>query len=218
VTYSLKDGRSTSQFVNIMGKSITSFNIGINFGRKIDLLAGNLSFNLNANGNTYYNYVNNVLNFTKNYTYNPGVELYRFKEKKYDYDISVGPTFNISQSSIQTNINNNGNGLKANFQGSVYLPARFQIGTYSNYDYTAKTSSFQTDFNRLIINTYIKRSFLKSDALKMELWANDILNQNVGFSRSANANLITQNNYTTIKRYFMFTITYDFNKMGGQSK
>ena len=190
----------------------------MNFGRKIEFLSGNLSFNLNANGNTYYNYVNNVLNFTKNYSYNPGIELYRYKEKKFDYDLSVGPTFNVSQSSIQTNINNNGNGLKAYFQVSVYLPANFQIGTNGNYDYTAKTSSFQTDFNRLIINSYLKRSFLKSDVLKMEVRVNDLLNQNVGFSRDANANLITQSNYTTIKRYFMFTITYDFNKMGGQNK
>ena len=52
----------------------------------------------------------------------------------------------------------------------------------------------------------------------MEVKVNDLLNQNVGFSRDANANLITQSNYTTIKRYFMFTITYDFNKMGGQNK
>lgn len=217
VVYSL-NGRSTSQYVNIIGKSITNFWFGMNFGRKIEFLSGNLSFNLNANGNTYYNYVNNVLNFTKNYSYNPGIELYRYKEKKFDYDLSVGPTFNVSQSSIQTNINNNGNGLKAYFQVSVYLPANFQIGTNGNYDYTAKTSSFQTDFNRLIINSYLKRSFLKSDVLKMEVRVNDLLNQNVGFSRDANANLITQSNYTTIKRYFMFTITYDFNKMGGQNK
>jgi hypothetical protein len=37
----------------------------------------------------------------------------------------------------------------------------------------------------------------------------------VGFQRNASSNLITQNSYTTIKRYFMVSISYDFTKMAG---
>jgi hypothetical protein len=44
-----------------------------------------------------------------------------------------------------------------------------------------------------------------------------LLNQNIGFSRTASSNLITQNSYTTLRRYFMFTIDYDFTRMGGGS-
>ncbi len=49
----------------------------------------------------------------------------------------------------------------------------------------------------------------------VELWGNDLLNQNSGFSRNAQANLITQTTYNTLKRYFMLTINYEFTKMGG---
>jgi hypothetical protein len=40
----------------------------------------------------------------------------------------------------------------------------------------------------------------------------------VGFNRNATANLITQNSYNTLKRYFMLTIDYDFNKMAVGTK
>ena len=49
----------------------------------------------------------------------------------------------------------------------------------------------------------------------VELWGNDLLNQNSGFSRNAQANLITQTTYNTLKRYFMLTINYEFTKMAG---
>ncbi|HEY4196957.1 MAG TPA: TonB-dependent receptor, partial [Mucilaginibacter sp.] len=94
-----------------------------------------------------------------------------------------------------------------------YLPGKFQIGADNNYEYTAKTESFNTDFSKLLINAFIIKTFLKNDNLKFTIWGNDLLNQNVGFSRTANANMIVQNNYTTIKRYIMFTIDYDFTSM-----
>jgi len=47
---------------------------------------------------------------------------------------------------------------------------------------------------------------------------NDILNQNVGFDRTAYNGNITQSSYTTIMRYFMFSVIWDFSKMGGNNK
>lgn len=49
----------------------------------------------------------------------------------------------------------------------------------------------------------------------MVLSGNDLLNQNTGFSRRATSNMITQNSYTTIKRYAMFSVIYDLSQMGG---
>jgi hypothetical protein len=102
---------------------------------------------------------------------------------------------------------------------TIYLPGKFQIGTNNDYEYTAKTESFNTDFSKVLINAFIIKTFLKNDNLKFTIWGNDLLNQNVGFNRTANANMIIQNSYTTIRRYFMFTIDYDFTKMAvGTSK
>ena len=208
-------GKSTSQYLNLPGKQTSNFYFGANFSKKIEKLDFNTGIGLNANGNTYYNLVNGELNLTKSYTYNPTLNINKYKEKKYDFYLSAGPTFNISKSSLQPLINNNGTGFKGDGQFSVYLPGKFQIGMYNTYEYTAKTESFPTDFSKLLLNAFIIKSFLKTDNLKLELWGNDLLNQNVGFTRTATSNLITQNSYTTIKTYFMLTVTYDFTKMGG---
>jgi hypothetical protein len=169
---------------------------------------------MNVNGSTYNNYVNDELNLTKNYTLSPGLSIQRYKEKKFEIYLSGGPTYTVTESSLQPQDNNDGWGANANANVTIYLPGKFQVGTYSQYQYQAKTQSFSNDFSSAVINAFIIKTFTKTDNLKIELWGNDLFNQNVGFNRSANANLITQNSYNTIKRYFMLSVTYDFTKMG----
>jgi len=64
------------------------------------------------------------------------------------------------------------------------------------------------------LNASIIKSFFKDENLKISVSGNDLFNQNVGFSRNANGNTITQDSYTTIKRYFMVSVIWDFNKFG----
>ena len=208
-------GKSVSQYLNLPGKETTSFYFGGDFSKKIEKLGLSVGGGINANGNTYYSLVNDQVNLTKSYTYNPRINFNQYKEKKFDYYLSAGPTFTISQSSLQPLINNNGSGFKADGQFNIYLPGKIQVGSYNTYEYTAPTQSFNTSFSRLLINAFIIKSLNKSETLKIELWGNDLLNQNVGFSRTAQSNLINQSSYTTIKRYFMLTVTYDFSKIGG---
>jgi hypothetical protein len=208
-------GKSISKYLNLPGKETVRTFFGGDFSKKISGLDVNAGFTMNGNGNTYYNLVNDQLNETKSYTFNPGIRINEYKAKKFDYGITFGPTFTISQSSLQPNINNNGTGFKADWQFTVYLPGKFQVGSYSNYEYDGKTESFNNTYSKINLNGFIAKTFLKSDNLKLELWGNDLLNQNVGFSRTATANTIVQNTYTTIKRYFMFTLSYDFTKMAG---
>ena len=213
-------GQSVSQYFNLPGKSATNFNSGINFGRKFEKLGGiNGGLGFNMYGNTVYNYSNDSLNRSKNIVFNPSLRISMYKEKKIDFDLSGGPTYTISQTSLQPNINNNGWGAQAGLNGTVYLPLKFRVGTYSSYQYNAATASFHSDFSQLLLNMFIIKTFGKQENLMVELWGNDLLNQNSGFSRNAQANLITQTTYNTLKRYYMLTINYEFTKMaGGGSK
>lgn len=214
ITYS-PNGGSVSQYSNLPGKQTSNFNFWGNFGKKIEKLDVNVNMGINGNGNTYYNLVNGALNKTQSFTFNPQIGFNKYKEKKIELYLSGGPTYTISKSSLQPNTNNNGTGFKADGGFTIFLPGKFQIGTNNNYEYTAKTESFNTDFSKTIINAFIIKTFLKNDNLKFTIWGNDLLNQNVGFSRTASSNMIVQNSYTTIKRYVMFTIDYEFTKMAG---
>jgi hypothetical protein len=214
ITYS-PNGGSISQYSNLAGKRTSNFNLWSNFGKKIENLDMNVNVGFNTEGNTYYNLVNDVLNRTQNYTFNPRLGINKYKEKKIELYLYGGPTYTISRSSLQPNTNNNGTGFNADGGFTIYLPGKFQIGSNSNYEYSPKTASFGTDFSKTIINASIVKTFLKNDNLKFTIWGNDLLNQNVGFSRTASSNMIVQNSYTTIKRYIMFTIDYEFTKMAG---
>jgi len=130
-------------------------------------------------------------------------------------NLSFGPSYTTSESSLQTSVTNNGGGFNANESFNIYLPAKFKIGSDGNFEYRAKTQSFNQDFKRFILNANLSKAFFKQENLKLVVSGNDLFNQNVGFNRSATSTLLTQSSYTTIKRYFMFSVVYDFNKMGG---
>lgn len=211
-------GVSTSQSVNISGKMLSNFNLDGNYMRKIkgmDLIAGIYA---NVNGNTSYNYINSDLNKTGNYTYSGGINFYKVKDKKYFFRFGFGPNYNSTTASVQKITNSRGWGWNGNAATTVQLPAKFEISTDANYQFNGKTQTFDQNFERLIWNVSLTKKIFKTEGLRMSLSGNDLLNQNVGFSRSAFNGNITQSSYTTIQRYFMFSVSWDFNKMGSNIK
>jgi hypothetical protein len=212
-------GRTINRYINLDNKNTDNFNLAIFFDRKINPLDLNAGINLNINGNTYYNLSNNELNRTEYTVYTLQARFSKAKTDIYEFNASLGPTYTVSGSSLQQNINNNGRGFTGNGDFTLYLPWKFLLSTNANYQYNSKTGVFDHDFSRLIINTSLNKLFLKEQTLKLSLSGNDLLNQNTGFNRNISGNLITQSNYTTIKRFFMISLSYDFNKVeAGKTK
>jgi len=207
-------GRTINRYINLDDQNTGNFNFSVFFDRKIKPLDLNAGLNLNINGNTYYNLSNNELNRTNYTVYTLQARFSKAKANVYEFNASLGPTYTISGSSLQQNINNNGRGFTSNGDFTLYLPRKFQLSANANYQYNSKTETFDQNFSRVIINASLSKLFLKEQALKLSLSGNDLLNQNTGFNRNISGNLITQSNYTTIKRYFMISLSYDFNKVG----
>jgi hypothetical protein len=211
-------GRTVNRYINLKDKTTASFNFAAFFDRKIKPLDLNAGINLNINGNTYYNLSNNELNRTNYTVYTLQARFSKAKANLYEFNASLGPTYTSSGSSLQQNINNNGRGFTGNGDFTLYLPGKFQLSSNANYQYNSKTKTFDQNFSRLIINASLNNLFLKEQTLKLSLSGNDLLNQNTGFNRNVSGNLITQSNYTTIKRFFMISLSYDFNKVGADKK
>ncbi|WP_443937047.1 outer membrane beta-barrel family protein [Pedobacter sp. MW01-1-1] len=220
-------GQSISRFVNLNDKTSKGFSVYSNFGRKVKAIDMNIGFNAQVSSNVSYNYVtyvkdladmnnaNKQLNQTKNSNYSFGLELQKYKENKYNFNINFGPSYNVSKASINKNGNSDGWGWSGGFWSSVQLPGKLELSSDGEYEYRGKTPVIPETFERFIWNASIVKKFFKSDNLRLSLKANDILNQNVGFNRSASNGNIYQSTYTTIQRYFMFSVTWDFTKMGG---
>lgn len=207
-------GRNTYQSINLSDKNTSNFYGNVYFGRKISALDLNIGFDGNFSGNTYHNFVNEQLNTTKSYNYSAGINLQKYKEKKYSMYASWNPNYTKSNSSLQ-NLDNSGWGYRAYASFTVYLPAKFEISSDGNYQYTAPTEAFSDDFKRFLLNATLSKKFMKDEKLRLSVSGKDLLNQNKGFSRFPYENRITQTNYTTIKRYFMVSLVWEFNKMGG---
>jgi len=211
------EGKSTFQSVNLKGKQASNFYGYFSYNRKIKILTEvNAGLGFNVNGNTSYNYVNGAENKNTSGSYSANLNVSKYVEKKYSVRFYVGPNYTTGSSSLQQQLNNNGWGLNGNIYATVYLPGKFELSTDGDYQFTEATASFSENFSRLIWNASMSRKFLKSEQLKASIKVNDLLNQNTGFSRSAYGNFITQTSSLTIQRYFMFSLTWDFNKMGGK--
>lgn len=209
-------GFTTNRYVNLPGEITSNYSAYGEIGMKLKFLfsiEGGIGFN--TNGSTYYNMVNNALNRTRSNTYGINASIRRYIEKKLDFYVSGGPTYTLGESSLRPQTNNNGSGFTINHEINTYLPGKLQIGFDGGYEYRAPTQSFNQSFSRYLLNGYINKALVKDESLKLRLTVNDIFNQNRGFDRSSSGSFLTQNSYTTIRRYFMFSLIYDFSKMGG---
>ena len=65
-----------------------------------------------------------------------------------------------------------------------------------------------------IISPSVRKTFTKNDNWEMKLYAFDIFNQNTNVERSITSNFISENVNNGIRRYFLFSLIYNFNKNG----
>ena len=158
--------------------------------------------------------VNNVLNTTNSNNYTFGIYIGKSKEKKYDFNLSGSATHTSSQSSIQQSITTQYWTFDINPNFDIFLPLKFQIHSDCDFSFRQKTPVFTTNNNVIKWNAWFGKKFLKNDALLIKVIGNDLLDQNIGFSRSVNSNFISQNTYSTIRRYFMLSVVWNFTKSG----
>ncbi len=206
-------GQSTTQSVNLTNETPYNYNLNISIGRKIAALDANLRIGLQTNGNVGYSYTNGLLNRSQTINYGSNFGLNKAKAKKYNFFLQFSPGFATSGFSLTPQNNYRYFTYQGFGNAVVYLPAKFQIQSDISVQYQGKTTS-QSAVERNIWNASLDKTFLKDDNLKISLWVIDILNENQTFNRSIMANSISQNYYSTILRYFMLQVTWDFTKFG----
>ncbi|HVI47242.1 MAG TPA: outer membrane beta-barrel protein [Chitinophaga sp.] len=212
-TVMTEDGKRTTQAINVNGNQ----NAGINMNMGWKVKGTEIRVGYNASGNYFRNvsYLNNLQNVTQGT--NSSVSLYSgySKEKKVESWLELQANYTSSQSSIQKSVQTNYWTFSINHDMELYLPWNLRLHSQLNYNIRQKTSVFTTNNNVALWNAYVAKKFGKQDAFEVNFSVNDILNQNIGFSRSATSNNITQSTYSTIGRYGMLSFIWNFNKAGG---
>jgi hypothetical protein len=207
------EGFSTSTFQNLTNKTPNNFYTYFDYNQKLGKSKWQLNLGINGNGNTNYNIINTELNQTTNYNTSTSIGVSRYTDKL-SFSYSIEPGYQINKSSLQSLRNGNSLTFESNLRFNVRLPNKINLRGDANYDFQEASSSFNTNFSQLIINTTVEKSFLEKDNLKLSLSGNDLFNQNAGFRRSIFGNNITQTSFNNIQRYFLLSLSWDFSKFG----
>lgn len=206
-------GKRTYQFINLNGNFNGYSGGGYNWKvKKLDV-SFRIGFNLNVS--RLNNIVNNLRNVTNNNSYGLDFSIYKFKEKKFDFNYYSTINYNTSLSSIQPGKTTNYFTQNHNIYLNYTLPHKFEFNTNVSANFRQRISIFDQNNNVTVWNGYVGRKLLKNDKGMIRLQVNDILDQNRGYNRFVNSSIIREENYSTLRRYFLLTFVWNFSKNPG---
>jgi hypothetical protein len=201
-------GRRFSQSINVDG----NYNARAYLSYGFKLMDANFDIGTELSNSRNVNIVNNRQNTTNSNTYNFHAYAGKEIEKLYNNSISVDATYTTSRSSIQKNVQVNYWTYEINPDFDFFFPWKLQLHTDCNFIFRQRTSVFDDNNHVVLLNAWLGKKLLPGDALVIKISGNDILNQNIGFSRNATTNYISQVTYSTIQSYFMISAVWNFTK------
>jgi hypothetical protein len=201
-------GKTTYQYVNVNGNF--SGNISVSYNTKFKKWDLNYGGSFQSSWGRNINYVNQQRNSNNSGNFALSLDLLKNKPNKYSLTLEAQAAYNTNESSLQKEQNNNYWSYALAPDIDVYLPLKFQVHTDLNYTIQQKTATFTDNLHVALWNAWIGKKFFRNEALELRIAGNDLLNQNRGIRRNAYNNIITQNIYTTIRRYFMLSVIWNF--------
>jgi hypothetical protein len=148
---------------------------------------------------------------------NPSLSLYYNKDTTFTVSYRFTPGYTRNSSSIRTDVKTEYWTFAQELDGSVQLPLQFTVGTSVNWNIRQRLDPQDKNNNVFRWNAYVSKSFLKDRSLVAKIYANDILDRNVGYTRQEDPNYISENTYNTIRRYVMLSLTWNFTKTGAKA-
>jgi len=204
-------GTKRTKPVNVNG--VYNLNSEISYNMPVRFLKGTIEI---SSGIGYFKglqFINTVPNTIKTLTLGPSLRLDMTPYDKLNIGLGAGINYNTTSYSLQSALNTNY--LSQHFNASVdlELPARFFFGT--DFIYTIN-SQRAAGFNTKVPlwNASISKQMLKFNRGELKFSAIDLLNQNIGISRSTNQNYIEDSRIKTLRQFFLLSFTYSLSKTG----
>ncbi len=196
-----------TKYVNVDGNYSANWYSGYSFKLKKPEIQ--LQFSFDGSTGRVNNIVNDKKNVSNNNSYTFGPTIRYEKEDKYDFSWNPSVNYNDNKSTISLNSVNYWV-LENELSAEVQLPKNIEIGSTANMMFRQKTTVFTSNNSIIKWNAYVAKKFMKKKQLVAKLYVFDILNQNLGYTRTAQGNVITQNSYNTIRRYGMLSLAWNF--------
>ena len=202
-------GNTIIQTVNVADNSNTDITFLGDLSRKFTPQDLQVGMHMDASYAKNYDYINSSLNVNTYRTVGAGIKVSKYKSKKYSATAKFDASFSKNVQSIQ-NLSDNPITLKTNVDCTIYLPGKVEVHADASYINTSSIYMSDTSIDPIILNASITKSFLKEENLNFSISGNNLLNQNPGYIRRPNY----QSLYSTIRRYILLSINWDFSRMG----
>jgi hypothetical protein len=131
--------------------------------------------------------------------------------------VSANYSLNNTTNTVQSELNSNTITWTISHNSRVFLPHNYILSYDIDKSFNIGYSS-NTIANPLIINTTIEKQLLKKKNLSIKMQGLDLLNQNIGISRTVNSLGYTDTRSNKLGRYFMLSLVWRINKFFGDTQ
>lgn len=199
-------GAQLSKPVNLSNSlSVRSF---FGYGLPVKPLKSNFNFHAGVMYGRNPSLINDEKNISNNVNIMGGLVISSNISEKIDFTIGYRGGYNIVKNTLRQQQNNNYYSHTANAQFNWNFWKGFVVNTsLDNTLYAGVSKGFNQNF--FLWNASLAYKFLKDRSLEVKASVFDILGQNNSISRSVNETYLEDVRTEVLKRYLMFTITYN---------
>ena len=204
------DNSRRSSYENVSGTY--NISVGGNWSKSIKQESNLLRYGLGLNANHSFSkgLIDGALYGAKSLGISPRVYL------NYDYGefFTIAPSYNFSYNETTYDISSldaRSNVVhRLNLQTTSYWPKNWIWGNDFGYTYNSINQSFYL-WNTSLSYTFLNKAFIA----KVKVY--DLLNQNQSITRSISTTSVSDNENTVLKRYAMFSLTYNIKNFAGKA-
>lgn len=186
----------------------------INFGFPVKFIKrSSLSLGMQVSHSKNKQFINRVENKINDLYLSPDLRLELNPAEKFNAGITASTAFTYTQYSLQPELSTKYFTHEFGVDASWEMPWRMFLTTDFNYRINAKRAD-GFNVNVPLWNAGINKFLFKYNRAQVGFRVFDLLNQNVGVSRTSNNNYIEDRKVAVLKRYFMLSLTFSLSKTG----
>jgi hypothetical protein len=213
VNYDSLDQRGVRYSTPVNVNGVYNINSDINYSMPARFLKGTVEIGSRTGFLKTRQFINSFANNIKTLSFGPMIRFDMNPNDKLNIGLGANMNYNKTKYSLQTAMNTDYISQEYNTSMDWQLPRLFFFST--DFTYTInnqRAAGFNTKVP--IWNASISKQFLKYNRGELKFSAADLLNKNVGISRTTDQNYIEDSRVNTLRRFFLLTFTYSLSKTG----